>query len=49
MEILSISFKNLRFQTQGIRIRNFEIPGLSHLEFEVLLISSEIPSTSKKV
>ena len=33
----------------GIRIRNFEILGFSHLEFEILVISSEIPSTSKKV
>ena len=28
-------------------MRNFEILGFSHLEFEILVISSEIPSISK--
>ena len=50
-EMASISTKNLGFQSkcEVFRIRNFEILGFSHLEFEILGISSEIPSISKKV
>ena len=49
IEIPSISIKNLGFRSkyQVFRIRNFEILGFSHLEFEILGISSEIPSISK--
>ena len=36
-------------EMRGISIRNFEILGFSHFEFEILRISSEIPSISKKV
>ena len=45
----SISIKSLLFRSkyQVIRIRNFEILGFPHLEFEMLGISSEIPSISK--
>ena len=47
---LTFPSKTLDFdRTQGIRIRNFEILGFSHLKLEILVISSEIPSTSKNV
>ena len=51
IKIPSISIKNLGFRSkyQVFRIRNFEILGFSHLEFEILDISSEIPSISKKM
>ena len=51
IEILSISIKNLEFRSkyQVFRIRNVEILGFSHFEFEILGISSEIPGISKKV
>ena len=41
--------KNLVFQSKYLvfRFRNFEILGFSHLKFEILGISSEIPSISK--
>ena len=44
IEIAIISIKNLRFRSkyQVFRIRNFEILGFSHLEFEILPNLSEI-------
>ena len=44
IEIAIISIKNLRFRSkyQVFRIRNFEILGFSHLEFEILRNLSEI-------
>ena len=45
IEIPSISIENLGFRS--FRIRNFKIIGSSHLKFEILGISSEIPSMSK--
>ena len=49
IEIPSISIENLGFWSkyQVFRVNNFEILGFSHREFEVIRISSEIPSTSK--
>ena len=43
--------KNFGFRSknQVFRIKNFEILGFSHLEFEILGISNEIPSISKSV
>ena len=51
IEMPSISIENLGFRSKYwvFRFRNFEILGFSHLEFEILGISSEIPSISKKV
>ena len=42
--------KNLVFQSKTLEtfiFRNFEILGFSHLEFEILGISTETPSISK--
>ena len=49
IEIPSISIRNLEFRSKYyvFRITNFEILGFPHLEFEILRISSEIPSISK--
>ena len=51
IEIPSIWIENLGFRSkyEVFRFRNFEILGFSHLEFEILGISSEILSVSKKV
>ena len=51
IEIPSISIKNLGFRSKYsvFRIRNFEKLSFSHFEFEILGISSEIPSISKGV
>ena len=45
----SISTGNLAFRSKYLvfQIRNFEILGFSHLEFQILDISIEIPGTSK--
>ena len=56
LKYLVFQIKNLVFQSkylgfrsknQLFRVWNFEILGFSHLEFEILGISSEIPSISK--
>ena len=49
IEIPSISIRNLEFRSKYyvFQITNFEILGFSHPEFEILRISSEIPSISK--
>ena len=41
--------KTLDFKHFEILIKHFEILGFSHLEFEILGISSKIPCISKKV
>ena len=50
---LVFQMKNVVFQSKYLalrsKIRNFEKLGFSHLEYEILSISSEIPSISKKV
>ena len=45
----SISIENLAFRSKYLvfQIRNFEILGFSHLEFQILGISIEIASISK--
>ena len=49
IEIPSILLENLGFRSKYLvfRFRNFEILDFWHLEFEILGISSEIPSISK--
>ena len=49
IKIPSTLIENLGFRSKYLvfRIKNFEILGFSHLEFEILGISSEIPSISK--
>ena len=49
IKIPCILIGNLEFRSKYdlFQIRNFEILGFSHLEFETLSISSEIPSISK--
>ena len=46
----SISIGKLRSRSKYplFRIKNFEILGFLHIEFEILGISSEIPSISKE-
>ena len=44
---LVFQMKNLVFRSN--QIRNFEMLGFSHLEFEILGISSKMPSISKKM
>ena len=50
IETSRVLIKNLGFRSkyQVFQIRNFEIPGFSQLEYEILSISSEISSISKK-
>ena len=50
IEIHSISIKTLEFRSKYLVfwIRNFEILGFLHLEFEIVGTSSEIPSISKR-
>ena len=47
LKYLVFQMKNLVFRSN--RIRNFEMLGFSHVEFEILGISSKITSISKKV
>ena len=50
-QISSISNENLVFRLKNsvFQIRNYEMLGFSHTEFEVLGILTEISSISKKV
>ena len=50
IETPRVLIKNLGFRSKYwvFQIRNFEIPGFSQLEYEILSISSEISSISKK-
>ena len=47
LKYLVFQMKNLVFRSN--RIRNFEMLGFSLLEFEILGISSKIPSISKNM
>ena len=47
LKYLVFQMKNLVFRSN--RIRNFEMLGFSHFEFEILGISSKMPSISKKM
>ena len=47
MKNLVFQSKYLVFRSKTLDVRNLEMPGFSHLEFEILGILSEIPRISK--